>query len=122
MRLLFILVLLLVASGSARADGEKLSAAEVMSLLNGNTAIGDWRGRPYRQYFAADGTTVYMAEGSPPSPGRWKVDETSGDYCSWWERSGWGCYGVERDGSDYVWTLPNDDYRGPFTVVEGRQP
>ena len=121
MRGLFVLFALLTIAGAAHAEGEKLSAAELMALLAGNTAIGDWHGRPYKQYFGANGSTSYMAEGRPPSPGRWKVDEATGDYCSWWEQSGWSCYGVERDGAGYVWVVPDGSYRGPFRVVEGRQ-
>ncbi|MCG8361194.1 MAG: hypothetical protein MI920_37020 [Kiloniellales bacterium] len=121
MRPLLAILVLLSAVSSAQADDKKLTAADVEALLAGNTAVGDWKGTPYRQFFAANGSTTYLAEGSEPSPGKWKVDQATGDYCSWWERSGWDCYGVEREGDGYVWVTPSQDYRGPFKVVEGRQ-
>ena len=119
----FILAACLLVSGCvlAWADDQRLGAAEVEALLSGNTAVGDWRGTAYRQYFSEGGTTTYLQEGGVPSQGRWKADPASGDYCSWWERSGWSCYGIERDGDGYVWVVPDDSYRGPFRVVEGNR-
>ena len=35
-----------------------LSAAQIDSLLSGNTAVGAWSGTAYRQYFDASGTTL----------------------------------------------------------------
>ena len=103
-------------------DGSQLTGAEVIALLSGNTAVGDWRGTPYKQFFAEGGSTSYVEEGRPASAGRWKTDPETGDYCSWWERGGWSCYGVEREGDGYVWVVPGDDgYRGPFKVVNGHQ-
>lgn len=111
-----------VMIGESSAGDDKLTADELQALLNGNTAIGDWRGTPYKQHFATSGTTTYVEQGDPPSVGRWKVDRETGDYCSWWERSGWSCYAVEREGDGYVWVVPGGDgYRGPFTMVDGKQ-
>lgn len=116
-----LLLAMLTTTQPANADRAKLTAAEVTALLSGNTAVGDWRGTPYRQYFGVNGTTIYVAKARPPSPGRWKVDQENGDYCSWWEQSGWSCYGIERDGVGYVWVTPGSDYRGRFTLVDGKQ-
>ena len=120
-----LLLTLLVSSahvGSPQAGEGKLSAEEVRTLLSGNTAVGDWKGSPYRQHFEANGKTLYLAEGSDPSPGKWKAEEASGDYCSWWQGSGWDCYGIEHEGAGYVFVVKDGDgYRGPFTVVEGKQ-
>jgi len=117
-----LVVLIALASGDSMAGNGKLTADELQVLLNGNTAVGDWHGTPYKQYFATSGTTTYAAKGDPPSIGRWKIDSETGNYCSWWERSGWSCYAVEREGEGYVWVVPDGDgYRGPFTVVEGNR-
>ena len=50
---------LVFAAGSAMAQSVKLSADQISELLTGNTAIGVWEGVPYRQFFAADGSTIY---------------------------------------------------------------
>lgn len=48
------------------------------------------------QSFAADGSTIYTAQG--PSSGRWR--DEGGRYCSVWPPSeSWACYGLERDGA-----------------------
>lgn len=122
MRVWILAVALALSSSLAVAGDEKLTGADVLALLGGNTAIGDWRGTPYKQFFAEGGSTSYVEEGAPPSPGRWKSDPETGNYCSWWERGGWSCYGIEREGDGYVWVVPGGDgYRGPFKVVPGHQ-
>ena len=100
---------------------DKLTADEIQKLLDGRTALGNWRGTDTRQYFASNGLTVYLAKGSPPDQGKWKVDEAKNQYCSWWQRGGWACYDVETDGTTYYWVTPGDDYRSPFTMTDGKQ-
>jgi hypothetical protein len=115
----------LAAAAPVRAEEVKLGAAEIESLLTGNTARGEDRGRPTRQYFSEDGITLYQPKGVSPERGQWKVDDGAGRYCSWWPRGGWSCYDVLRDGETYYWfrkgTSTGSDYRSPFTMVPGRQ-
>ena len=103
------------------AAAEKLTAGEIQTLLDGRTALGNWRGTDTRQYFETSGATVYLPKGGVPDEGKWKVDAAKNQYCSWWQRGGWACYDVETDGSTYYWVTPGDDYRSPFTMVDGRQ-
>ncbi|WP_299622002.1 hypothetical protein [Pelagibius sp.] len=104
----------------ALAD-EKLTAAEIRTLLDGRTALGNWRGTDTRQYFATSGLTVYLEKGGIPDEGKWRVDEAKNQYCSWWQRGGWSCYDVETDGATHYWVSPGSDYRSPFTMTDGRQ-
>ncbi len=114
------LAVLALAPLSASAD-EKLTAAQIQELLDGRTALGNWRGTETRQFFESTGATVYLPKGGVPDEGRWKVDEAKDQYCSWWQRGGWSCYDVETDGAAYYWVTPGDDYRSPFTMTDGRQ-
>lgn len=112
----------LAVAPAARADARRLTAAEIEQALSGNTIEGQWAGRPYKQHFAADGTTVYVETGRPPSTGRWKADAGQDAYCSWWEVSGWACYQVLDGGPDtIIWVAPGSGDRYPATVLPGKQ-
>ncbi len=104
----------------ARAEPVSLTAEEVTALLTGNTAVGEWSGTPYRQYFAADGTTIYHAEGAPPDTGQWRVNAETGAYESLWRSGGWSGYDVARDGDQYLWIVHGSGDAQTFTVFEGR--
>ena len=99
---LALVLVLAVAAAAALAAAEKLTATEIREALTGNTVDGIWGGKHYRSYFAPNGSTVYKPKGFPPDQGRWKVDETKDQYCSWWPRSGWGCYDVYREGDRII--------------------
>lgn len=114
------LAALCLQSPDVLAD-DKLTAGQIQQLLDGRTALGNWRGTDTRQYFETSGATVYLPEGGVPDEGKWKVDEARNQYCSWWQRGGWACYDVETNGTTYYWVTPGDDYRSPFTMIDGRQ-
>ena len=104
------------------AEERRLSAAEIEAALSGNTVDGNWKGTPFRQYFGTDGATLYIAEGAEPSPGKWKADAQTDQYCSWWEGSGWDCYDIHSDGPEsIIWVVPSDGYRSPSRVLKGRK-
>jgi hypothetical protein len=106
------------------AEERRLSSAEIAELLTGNTALGESRGAPTRQFFDASGSTTYLVKGGRPDAGRWKVDGED-HYCSTWRGGSWACYDVLGDDERFYWfqegSLVSSDYRSPFTVVEGRQ-
>jgi len=116
------LVALLIATTlPVNADEqERLSAAEIETLLSGNTAIGKWDGTPYRQYFSDDGSTIYAQEGSRSSSGQWRVNRTKNLYESWWQRSDWSGYPVVKEGGTYYWISPSLPPQA-FEVVPGEQ-
>ncbi|MET4128761.1 hypothetical protein [Roseovarius sp. MBR-6] len=98
----------------------KLGADEVEALLAGNTIVGTWSGTSYRQYFAPDGTTLYVPEGGKPDEGRWRTNPETHDYESWWRSTGWTPYALVRtEDGGLAWV--NGDRLEPFRVLEGRQ-
>lgn len=102
----------------SHAEDRKLAAAEITALLTGHTALGENRGRDTRQYFDASGATDYVERGGQVDPGKWRVDETTNQYCSLWARGGWACYDITTDGESYFWV--GEGYRSPFTMTDGR--
>ena len=117
----FMLLVLAGSNSSVHADQlKKLSAQEIQNLLSGKTAIGQWDGKNYRQYFREDGITIYAQQGSRSSRGKWRVDTTENTYQSLWEVGGWTSYPVASDGQTLYWlssALPPQS----FKLVEGEQ-
>ena len=116
---LFLFFLFAFPSGLQAGEEVKLTAAEILKLLEDRTALGRDRGKATRQYFDPSGWTEYQSEGGPPDRGRWRVDETQERYCSKWGAfGGWSCYDVLSDGERYYWAQ-GESYRSPFTLIEG---
>lgn len=115
------LVLLLLVPASAWAEPERLTGAEIAAALTGNTVDGLWGGTPYRSYFDAGGFTLYQPAGQPAERGQWRADQERDLYCSHWERSGWSCYEIYRDGDTIIWALPGGGTRTPSTLLQGDQ-
>jgi len=86
------------------AQSVKLTAAEISTLLTGNTAVGVWEGAKYRQFFNEDGSTIYAKEGGRFLLGEWQIDVSRDEYQSIWagdvEWEGW--YVMEYLGT-YFW-------------------
>ena len=70
------------------------SEVDLQQALAGRTAFEAGKDyRPWRQFFGADGKTLYLGEG-PSSVGEWEVRD--GQYCSLWPPAkDWVCYDVE---------------------------
>jgi len=97
-----------------------ITAEEISALLTGNTIVGTWSGTRYRQYFDANGTTIYAPEGGRADDGRWRVNPDTNDYESWWRSTGWTPYLLVRtEEGGYAWV--NGDRLEPFKVVQGKQ-
>jgi hypothetical protein len=93
-----------------------MTQEEFTTLLTGNTLVGEWAGVPYRQFFAEDGSTIYLS-GSSKTEGTWRVNEM-GDYCSVWPPSSReDCYKVTKLGDELIWYSGDDRY--PSHVEEG---
>lgn len=108
----------LVAS-AAQAQSVKLQEHEIAALLTGNTAVGMWEGQPYRQYFDADGTTIYAQDGARSTLGQWRIAD--GEYQSIWPNDAdWEGWFVMEFAGDFFWvskaTPPT-----PFAVLDGQQ-
>ena len=120
MKTLAYTVLLSLTSALAQAEPIQLSAAEIDTLLRGNTAIGQWGRDNYRQHFSDSGSTIYAVEGRRSSRGLWRVNSGTNAYESWWERSGWSAYDVLREDGQLYWLESTGDLY-EFVVVEGQQ-
>lgn len=114
------LALAVMATGVS-AQSVKLQAHEIDALLSGNTAVGKWDGAKYRQFFDADGSTIYAQEGARSALGKWRVDEDRAEYQSIWPRDAeWeGWYVMEYAGVFY-WVSKKTPPT-PFRVIEGQQ-
>lgn len=99
-----------------------VSGEDLVGVLSGNTAIGNWVGEDYRQFFDPSGATIYQPDGAPSgSTGEWRVNVTTGQYESLWPPfPGWDEYDVFRDGDDWFWTGAGVEL-SPFTIVQGDQ-
>ena len=106
---------------AVQAQAVKLTGDEIRALLTGNTAIGRWDGAPYRQFFGADGVTIYAQDGTRSTRGEWRVDDAAQEYQSIWPRDAeWEGWFVMEYGGTYYWvsraTPPT-----PFQVLDGEQ-
>lgn len=107
-----------VTAGFALAEPVALTAPEIETLLEGNTAVGSWSGTPYRQFFDPSGRTIYAPENSRPEQGRWRANHDTDRYESHWERSGWSAYGIARDGATFFWVEGDGDMQA-FVIEAG---
>ena len=63
-RIISILVALLVAlpAVAAAAELHTMTQTEFQALIEGNTIVGEWAGKPYRQFFDEGGQTSYLEQ------------------------------------------------------------
>lgn len=119
-RRLFLIGLLALGT-AAQAQAVKLKAHEIEALLSGNTAVGTWEGHPYRQFFNADGSTIYAQPEARSTSGKWRIDPERDEYQSIWPRDAeWeGWFVMEWDG-DFFWVSKKTPPT-LFRVLEGQQ-
>lgn len=120
-RFVLAMALTLLSTASATAQAVKLSGNEIRALLTGNTVIGRWEGTSYRQYFGADGVTVYAQDGVRSTRGEWRVDEDLQEYQSIWPRdTAWEGWYVMEFGDTYYWVSKTTPPT-PFQVLDGQK-
>lgn len=109
---------LCVLSAMAMASSSQL---EVTNALSGNTIIGTWDGRNYRQYFHAKGWTLYKEDGKPSSRGAWRI-ANNGHFCSRWPpQLGESCYEAIVKDNQVVWRgVESGDEQPPALIEKGR--
>jgi hypothetical protein len=75
-------------------SAKDVTAEAINQAHSGRTAFESGKSyRPWRQFFGADGSTIYFGDG-PSSTGSWEV--RGNQYCSVWPPSTeWVCYDVE---------------------------
>jgi len=111
-----------VAASVAQAQpvAVSLTAAQISALLTGNTAVGDWNGTPYRQYFGADGVTLFAQPGARTARGDWRVDAAANRYESLWPGdTDWEGWVISQWQGDYYW-LSRTTPPTPFTIIDGQ--
>ena len=109
------------ASGPLVAQSVKLKAHEIAALLTGNTAIGTWNGAKYRQFFDADGSTIFAQEDARSARGEWRVDADRDEYQSIWARDAdWEGWYVMEYAGDFYWVSKSTPPT-PFRVLDGQQ-
>lgn len=118
---MFAIVAFVALASIAQAQAVKLNPDEIRDLLTGNTVIGRWEGAAYRQFFGADGVTIYAQEGARSARGEWRIDAGAQEYQSIWPGDAdWQGWFVMEYGGTYYWvskaTPPT-----PFQVLRGEQ-
>jgi hypothetical protein len=83
--------------------------------------VGVWDGVPYRQYFGADGVTIFAQDGARSARGEWRVDGDADEYQSIWAGDpDWEGWFVMEFAGDWYWvsraTPPT-----PFSMLDGEQ-
>ena len=118
---LLALVISLLLCPPSWAQAVKLDGQEIRSLLTGNTAIGRWEGKRYRQYFGKDGVTIYAQEGTRSARGQWRVDDEDKEYQSIWPGDkSWEGWFVMEFGDTYYWVSKTTPPT-PFQIIEGQK-
>lgn len=108
-----------VAAGVAGAQSVKLSGTEIDILLSGNTAVGQWEGVPYRQFFGKDGVTIFADKDIRSSRGEWRFERD--EYQSIWPSdTTWEGWFVLEYAGEWFWVSKSTPPT-PFVVLEGEQ-
>ena len=97
----------------------QMTAEQITALLAGNTIVGTWAGKEYKQWFSDGGFTMYIPEGGGADDGKWRTNAETDQYESWWRMSGWSGYTVMMTNDGYAWV--NGDTLEPFKVYQGKQ-
>lgn len=105
----------------AAAQSVKLSGDQISELLSGNTAVGKWEDKPYRQFFGTDGSTIYAQNGSRSALGQWRVDNSVDEYQSIWAGdTQWEGWFVMEYAGAYYWVSKTTPPT-PFRLIEGQK-
>lgn len=111
-----------VLAGAAAAQSVKLTGPEISALLTGNTAVGEWDGVRYRQYFGADGATIFAHPNAGSTRGQWRVDAQTDEYQSIWPGEvDWQSWYVMEYAGVWYWVSKTTPPTA-FEVLEGAQP
>ncbi len=113
----------LAAPALAEEDGApvaiQLTAAQIQTLLEGNTVVGTWSGSGYKQFYGEGGFTMYVPDDGGNDQGMWRTNAETDQYESWWRMTGWTPYTVMMTNDGYAWV--NGETLEPFQVFEGKQ-
>lgn len=83
----------------AAPEQKWLNTEQIESYLTGYFVKGVFHGTKWSSFFAASGSTTFLAESRPPAYGEWKAENDR--YCSQWPPSGgWECYKISAEGNN----------------------
>lgn len=101
---------------AAKPAGEKVPAADLPALVKDRTYSGLFNGKPYKEYYAPDGSLRGTSEGEAYT-GSWKVvgEQVCFTYSS---QNTTDCYDVFKNGEEMSWIGPGGTLE-ETTVVEG---
>src|SRR5262249_43061701 len=113
-------VIVVPGSGTSVPPG-RLTAAEIDTLISGNTASGTTAsGAPYFMHYTRGGTIRYHEGASFESAGTWRISP-AGELCSRFNNINSGienCYTLYRSGNNtFTYERPDGRPVGTFTVV-----
>lgn len=114
---------LTIALASCGTGGERngtVAADDISALLAGNTAEGQAGAQRFRQFFDADGTTIYSELGGRQSTGLWRVSEVADLYESKWGDNEWERWEIRRIDGVLHWIAEGVEPI-TFEMVEGQQ-
>ena len=108
-----------VMASAADAQSVKLDGDEIGALLTGNTVVGVWEGANYRQFFGADGVTIYVQENARSTRGEWRIEGE--EYQSIWRNdANWEGWFVMEYAGQWFWVSKTTPPTS-FEVLEGEQ-
>ena len=108
-----------MCAGAVQAQSVKLRGDEIGILLTGNTAVGEWEGDAYRQYFDADGSTIYAQGDARSSRGKWRVE--GDEFQSIWPNDAdWEGWFVMEYAGQWFWVSKSTPPT-PFEMIEGQK-
>ena len=117
------LVALSVGLASCGTGGDRYgmqAVDEIAELLAGNSAEGRAGAQGFRQYFDADGTTIYSELGGRHSTGQWRVSDVADLYESKWGDSDWERWEIRRIDGVLHWIAEGVEPI-TFEMVEGQR-
>lgn len=106
-------------TSAAKPAGDKVAPGDLPAIVANRTYRGVDEGKPYAEYYAADGTLRGKAEGKAYT-GSWKVvgEELCFTYPKEGADSDTECYGVFKNGDAITWT-DSDGKVVETTYVQG---
>jgi hypothetical protein len=115
-------LMLLSVTGCATASDTQMTAAQIKTRIIGNTIVGDDEGKPYREYYSADGTIA--GTDTEAYTGAWRFDGNK--LCTGFESDDdktpgtqWTCSDVSVVGDRVIWN--NDGDVSEAKLLAGKQ-
>ena len=118
--LTFVLLFSGIETASSLAAETALSAAEIRSVISGNSLTGYWQNAELKQHFAKGGQALSQRERGEVVAGRWHMDRERHLLCTSYPTIEEAhCYTVQRRGAKLVLFEHETGYPLHATVIKG---